>query len=338
MTHQLFLGEPSAVAAAVVGSLAAPRRRRGASRRGRRAAASGRALLRRRRRGAPRPARGDGRRPGAGCAAGSSSVTRRARAPRRGSSSCRRSPRATATSRRSRRRPSSASTRSCRGRRSAPSSSGAASGRPSRSPSGPPSWPGRPSSPAGRVCRSTSPAVGLAPLVARVAESALHARAARGRHRAAGDGGRCPESGDVLVVVGPEGGITDREIEALTAAGARAVRLGSTILRASSAGPAALAVLSAPHPLALTAYAPLGQRAVRGRSCSATVEPSLALALEDAQHVGACRQRLLRRERVRTPGGGTLRGGGEAAGRRPSRRAGAATGRSPRRCWRHPRR
>jgi 16S rRNA (uracil1498-N3)-methyltransferase len=54
-----------------------------------------------------------------------------------------------------------------------------------------------------------------------------------------------PESGDVLVVVGPEGGITDRELAALTGAGALPVRLGSTILRASSAGPAALAVLSA---------------------------------------------------------------------------------------------
>ncbi|HET8595908.1 MAG TPA: 16S rRNA (uracil(1498)-N(3))-methyltransferase, partial [Intrasporangium sp.] len=54
-----------------------------------------------------------------------------------------------------------------------------------------------------------------------------------------------PESGDVLVVVGPEGGISDRELAALTDAGARPVRLGSTILRASSAGPAALAVLSA---------------------------------------------------------------------------------------------
>lgn len=54
-----------------------------------------------------------------------------------------------------------------------------------------------------------------------------------------------PGSGDVLVVVGPEGGISDRELAALEAAGARSVRLGSTILRSSSAGPAALAVLNA---------------------------------------------------------------------------------------------
>ena len=90
----------------------------------------------------------------------------------------------------------------------------------------------------------TSAAVGLAPLVSRVAESALtlvlHEDATE--PLASVD---LPASGDVLVVVGPEGGITDREIEALTAAGARPVRLGSTILRASSAGPAALAVLSA---------------------------------------------------------------------------------------------
>ncbi len=56
-----------------------------------------------------------------------------------------------------------------------------------------------------------------------------------------------PDSGEVLVVVGPEGGISDRELAALVTAGARPVRLGRTILRASSAGPAALAVLSARH-------------------------------------------------------------------------------------------
>lgn len=49
---------------------------------------------------------------------------------------------------------------------------------------------------------------------------------------------------EVLVVVGPEGGVAPEEVEALTAAGARAVVLGPEVLRASSAGPAALAVLS----------------------------------------------------------------------------------------------
>jgi 16S rRNA (uracil1498-N3)-methyltransferase len=48
----------------------------------------------------------------------------------------------------------------------------------------------------------------------------------------------------VLVVVGPEGGIAPDEVEALVGAGARAVVLGPEVLRASSAGPAALAVLS----------------------------------------------------------------------------------------------
>ena len=49
---------------------------------------------------------------------------------------------------------------------------------------------------------------------------------------------------DVLLVVGPEGGISDEEFAALDAAGARRVRLGSTVLRTSTAGPAAIAVLS----------------------------------------------------------------------------------------------
>ena len=49
---------------------------------------------------------------------------------------------------------------------------------------------------------------------------------------------------DVLLVVGPEGGISDAELQSLTAAGAIRARLGDTILRTSSAGPAALAVLN----------------------------------------------------------------------------------------------
>ncbi|MGL5865844.1 MAG: 16S rRNA (uracil(1498)-N(3))-methyltransferase [Dermatophilaceae bacterium] len=54
-----------------------------------------------------------------------------------------------------------------------------------------------------------------------------------------------PDDGDVLVVVGPEGGIAPEEVGELADAGARIVRLGGTVLRSSSAGPAALAVLSA---------------------------------------------------------------------------------------------
>jgi len=49
--------------------------------------------------------------------------------------------------------------------------------------------------------------------------------------------------GDVLLVVGPEGGIADDEFAALTSAGARRVRLGATVLRTSTAGPAAIAVV-----------------------------------------------------------------------------------------------
>lgn len=49
----------------------------------------------------------------------------------------------------------------------------------------------------------------------------------------------------IVLVVGPEGGIGPDELEVLAGAGARAVRLGPEVLRSSTAGPAALAVLSA---------------------------------------------------------------------------------------------
>jgi len=54
-----------------------------------------------------------------------------------------------------------------------------------------------------------------------------------------------PVAGDVVLIVGPEGGIAPDELSAFVAAGAVAVRLGPHVLRSSSAGPAALAVLSA---------------------------------------------------------------------------------------------
>ncbi len=44
----------------------------------------------------------------------------------------------------------------------------------------------------------------------------------------------------IVLVVGPEGGVSDAELAALTAAGATPVLLGRTILRSSSAGPAGL--------------------------------------------------------------------------------------------------
>ncbi len=54
-----------------------------------------------------------------------------------------------------------------------------------------------------------------------------------------------PAQGTVLLVVGPEGGITDQELTVLTEAGAVAVRLGASVLRTSTAGAAAAAVVSA---------------------------------------------------------------------------------------------
>jgi 16S rRNA (uracil1498-N3)-methyltransferase len=54
---------------------------------------------------------------------------------------------------------------------------------------------------------------------------------------------KLPVDGDVLLVVGPEGGITDQELETLTSAGASVVRLGPTVLRASTAAAVALGAL-----------------------------------------------------------------------------------------------
>lgn len=52
-----------------------------------------------------------------------------------------------------------------------------------------------------------------------------------------------PTEGDLVLVVGPEGGISDSESETLHAAGAQVARLGPTVLRASTAAAVAIAAL-----------------------------------------------------------------------------------------------
>ena len=57
-----------------------------------------------------------------------------------------------------------------------------------------------------------------------------------------------PRTGRIVVVVGPEGGLTAEEVATLVAAGATPVRLGAEVLRTSTAGVAAVAALLARTP------------------------------------------------------------------------------------------
>ena len=54
-----------------------------------------------------------------------------------------------------------------------------------------------------------------------------------------------PIDGEIVNVVGPEGGITSDEVEAFRQAGAQIVHMGKSIMRTSTAGAAAVAVLGA---------------------------------------------------------------------------------------------
>ena len=54
-----------------------------------------------------------------------------------------------------------------------------------------------------------------------------------------------PPGGDIMLVVGPEGGVTEEELDRFREAGAVAAVLGPTILRTSTAGVAAASVLLA---------------------------------------------------------------------------------------------
>jgi 16S rRNA (uracil1498-N3)-methyltransferase len=90
------------------------------------------------------------------------------------------------------------------------------------------------------------------PAVASLASTAdVVARVSAGRafvlHEAANEplvSADLPAADSVIVVVGPEGGVAPEELDAFTAVGARSVRLGDPVLRTSTAGAAALAVLN----------------------------------------------------------------------------------------------
>lgn len=75
----------------------------------------------------------------------------------------------------------------------------------------------------------------------------LHEQESTGLTSLAGTLRAASEEGleEIIVVVGPEGGIAPEELEGLRELGARPVLLGPEVLRTSTAGPAAIAVLSA---------------------------------------------------------------------------------------------
>ena len=54
-----------------------------------------------------------------------------------------------------------------------------------------------------------------------------------------------PQKGNIAVVTGPEGGISPTEIDVFTQAGFKIVRMGETVMRTSTAGAIAMAVIAA---------------------------------------------------------------------------------------------
>lgn len=92
------------------------------------------------------------------------------------------------------------------------------------------------------------PPVGGPVTTAQLARRVAAAAGALVLHEAAADGLTAdilPRQGELLLVVGPEGGITEDEVAALVGAGARPVRLGPEVLRASTAAAVALGALGA---------------------------------------------------------------------------------------------
>lgn len=85
---------------------------------------------------------------------------------------------------------------------------------------------------------------GLCELAGTATVVVLHPRGERPLSEAAKQWSGGDGPAEIYLVVGPEGGLSDGELDELEAAGAHICVLGSTVLRTSSAGPAAIAVLN----------------------------------------------------------------------------------------------
>ena len=94
--------------------------------------------------------------------------------------------------------------------------------------------------------RTFVPAVGELASTSAVADLIRSADAAIVLHESATSplqGVDLPSAGDVVVIVGPEGGLTEEELTVFAAAGAVPVRLGPQVLRTSTAGAVVLGAL-----------------------------------------------------------------------------------------------
>lgn len=94
--------------------------------------------------------------------------------------------------------------------------------------------------------RSRVPVVHPVATTAQIAELVRSADRALVLHESATSGlaaGALPREGELVLIVGPEGGIDDEELEVFTAAGAGVVRLGPQVLRTSTAAVVALGAL-----------------------------------------------------------------------------------------------
>ena len=94
--------------------------------------------------------------------------------------------------------------------------------------------------------RAWLPQISTLHSTAQVAELLASADLALVLHESAGDSIselKVPATGSVVIVVGPEGGISPEELTTFAGAGARIVRMGTPVMRTSTAGGVALGVL-----------------------------------------------------------------------------------------------